>query len=78
MRTFLALFIALSMGLGGCATTNSVNAPSTASVKSKIVEAQGSVKNAKAASNRSSKLIHSFKTDAERIDYKATKALELL
>ncbi len=66
-------------GVCGCQTTNRlVPAPSTNLVKANVSKSSLSVSEAKKASIRSSAHIKSFKTDAERIDYKATRALELL
>jgi len=78
MKRFLLLSI-IAILVGGCETTKTnIQAPSTASVEAKITRASGSVSEAEASSRKSSEHIKSFKTSAERIEYKATRALEFL
>ncbi len=72
MKQFVCILSVCAFGfLSGCATAHKVPVPSVFPVKSKIQQASN-------ASARSSEEIKKFKSKAEQIDYKATKALEIL
>jgi outer membrane murein-binding lipoprotein Lpp len=71
IKLVILLCLVSVLSLSGCVSNEKVIAPSVGIVKSKVNEGIE-------ASKRSSVHIKSFRNDAERIDYKATRALELL
>jgi hypothetical protein len=69
----------LALLLAACASPQAGKpAPSVAGVKSSITEARSATREAQEASLRSSGHIRELKSNAERIDYKSGRALELL
>jgi len=75
---FIAAVALLSFALVGCKTTEPTDAPVTARARSLAGDASAATSEATKASQRSSTHIHEFRSDAERIDYKASRALEIL
>jgi uncharacterized lipoprotein YajG len=77
MKTIPFIFLAALLAFAGCATP-ATHSTATAPLRSSVTQAATATAEATKASQRSSVHIREFRSDAEKIDYKASRALRIL